>query len=608
MKLIKFLLKFILAIVIIVAVIVTAVIIIISDKTDDVNTAYYENAQTTNEVLKPVVKDSFDNMGTNYALDFSFDEEAINKLLYSIIKTKINTEYDPINGTTDNQKYIKSDLDVPEDIPLVGGKKIIIKSCYAEFDDENLYLNITANALGIIKSRLRIGLQITTTDDEYVFNIVTAKLGKIDLQKGLGKKIYGAVINSGGIDVDSINKNFKEKGIPLVLDLENLKITSNKKDLGEYITKVVADNSAQNEEPLDPSVVAFLGIITNPDNKMLVLSSSDKKLSFNINLEKLKLEESELSFSEELKKEFNFETFAKTKTQTITMGLLGGGSDNVITFSETELGRLLYTKTNGYESLGYSTMILGDIEFEVKIYGVSFDITPEKFTINIFVDINGLKTKAVMVCDITYPNPQKDVIHINLPKKATLGKIEVDCDFLSDMLAKTMSGDDSILKYEKNGDDAYLVITKEILNKFVSSANSETPVDVTKIEFIDNALAIYVGITDPTINALLDTVTDALETAISTIDVSNIEFNTEDPEQEAAVEDMNDAINNVANIINDPERELTSEETDALVEAYNNLSEENQEAFVQEIQDIFEANGDADSFTDLYNQLFNSEE
>ena len=608
MKLIKFLLKFILAIVIIVALIVTAVVIIISDKTDNVNTSYYEDTPTTNEVLKPVVKDSFDNMGTNYALDFSFDEESMNKLLYSIIKTKINTEYDPVHGTTDKQKYINSAFGVPDGVPLVGGKKVIIKSCYAEFDDENLYLNITASALGIIKSRLRIGLQITTTDDEYVFNIVTAKLGKIDLQKGLGKKIYEIIINSGGIDVESINNNFKEKGIPLVLDLTNLTITSNKKDLGEYITKVVVDNSSQNGEPIDPSVAAFLGIITNPDNKMLVLSSSDKKLSFNINLEKLRLDESELSFSEELKNEFNFETFAKTKTQTITMGLLAGGSDNVITFSETELGRLLYTKTNGYESLGYSTMILDDIEFEVKIYGVSFDITPSKFTINIFVDINGLKTKAVMVCDITYPNVEKDVIHINLPKKATLGQIEIDCDFLSDMLAKTMSDDDSILKYEKNGDDAYLVITKEILSKFVSSANSETPVDVTKIEFIDSALAIYIGITDPTINALLDEVTDALETAMSTIDVSDIEFNTEDPEQQEAINNMNEAINNVSNVINDPERELSSEETDALIEAYNNLSEENQEAFVQEIQDIFEANGDADKFTDLYNQLFSSNE
>ena len=82
MKLIKFLLKFILAIVVIVVIIVAAIIIIISDKTNDVNMSYYENAPTTNEVLKPVVKDSFDNMGTNYALDFSFDEKSVNQLLY----------------------------------------------------------------------------------------------------------------------------------------------------------------------------------------------------------------------------------------------------------------------------------------------------------------------------------------------------------------------------------------------------------------------------------------------------------------------------------------------------------------------------------------------
>ena len=606
MKLIKFLLKFILVILIIVVIIVGAVIIIISDKTDDVNINYYEASPTTSEALKPTVKEGFDNMGSNYALDFSFDEKAVNELLFSIIKSKINEEYDPVNGTTDRQKYINTDYGVPDGIPVIGGKKAVVKSCYAEFDDDNLYLNITASALGFIKTRLRLGLNVSTTDDEYVFNISAAKLGKIDIKKGIGKKIFDSIVSSGKLDVKSINDNFKDKGIPLVIDLTNLTITSNKKELGDYITKVVVENSKKEDKELDPSVVAFLGIITNPDNKMLVLSSSDKKLSFNINLEKLKLDNSELQFDEELKKEFSFETFAKSKTQTITMGLLAGGNDNVITFNETELGRLLYTKTNGYESLGYSTFILDDIEFKLSIYGVEFDITPTKFTIYIYVDINGLKTKAVMVCDINYPNVEKDVIHIVLPDKAKLGSLDIDCQFLNDMLAKTMSDDDSILKYEKDDNGAYLVITKEILNKFVSSANSETPVDVTKIEFIENALAIYVGITDPTINALLDEVTGALETAMSTIDVTNIEFDTSDPEQEQAVNDMNTAINNVSDIINNPEQELTAEDTDALVDAYNNLSEENQEAFVQEIQDIFEANGDVDKFNELYNQLFSN--
>lgn len=606
MKLIKFLLKFILVIVIIVVILLGITIFAVSDKTNDVNYDYYGEETTTNEVLKPIVKDAFDHMGENYALDFSFDEKTVNKLIYTIIKTKLNTEYNPKTGTTDKEKYINSDYGIPENVAIVGGKKIIVKSCYAEFDNDNLYLNITADGLGIIKTRVRLGLNVTTTDDEYVFDIVSARLGKIDLQKGLGKLIFNSLISTGAINVDNINDNFKEKGIPLVLNLEELKIISNKKDLGEYVTKIVVDNSSTEEEPLDPSVVAFLGIITNPDNKMLNLTSNDGALTLDISLEKLKLAQSELSFDEELKKEFNFETFAKTKTQALSMGLLAGGTDNVITFSEMELGRLLYTKTNGYESLGYSTMILNDIEFKLKIYGVSFNISKETFKINIFVDINGLKTKAVMDCSITYPNPEKDVIHINIPKTAKLGTIDVDCAFLSDMLAKTMSDDDSILKYEKNGDDAYLVITKDIMNNFLASAGSETPVNVNKVEFVENALAIYVGIADPTISALLNDVTDALTSAMSTINTSEIPFDTTDPEQAAAVNNMNSQIENVSAIINDPGRELSNEDTDALIAAYNGLSEDNQEAFITEIQNIFETNGDNDKFTDLYGELFTS--
>ena len=183
-------------------------------------------------------------------------------------------------------------------------------------------------------------------------------------------------------------------------------------------------------------------------------------------------------------------------------------------------------------------------------------------------------------------------------------QIDVDCTFLSDLLAKTMSDDDSILKYEKSGNDAYLVITKDIMNNFLASAGSETPVSIEKIEFVENALAIYVGVTDPTINALLNDVTDALTSAMSTISTADIPFDTSDPEQATAVNNMNNQIENVSAIINDPSRELTSDDTDALIAAYNGLSEDNQEAFVSEIQTIFETNGDNDSFMDLYAQLF----
>ena len=123
---------------------------------------------------------------------------------------------------------------------------------------------------------------------------------------------------------------------------------------------------------------------------------------------------------------------------------------------------------------------------------------------------------------------------------------------------------------------------------------------------MENALAIYVGIADPTISALLNDVTDALTSAMSTINTSEIPFDTTDPEQAAAVNNMNSQIENVSAIINDPGRELSNEDTDALIAAYNGLSEDNQEAFITEIQNIFETNGDNDKFTDLYGELFTS--
>lgn len=604
MKLFKLLFKLILFVIILVAVILGITIYTISDKTNEVNMDYYQDASiTTNDVLKPIVKDGFDNMGANYALDVSFNEESLNKLLFTIIRTTINTQYDPVNGTTDEEKYLNSQFGVPEGIPLIGGKKAIVDSCYAQFEDTELYLNVTANALGIIKTRLRIGLSIETKDKEYVFNITSLRLGKFDLQKGFGKKIYDAVIKSGAINEEDINKTLKEKDLPFSLDLAELALVSDKQELGEYLTDVVAKQTAEGGE-LSPVVLAFLGIITNADNKMLNLNTKDKKLLLDIDLNKLKVEK--LTVSDEVKIPFSYESFAETKTQTIAMGLLAGGSENSIIFNDMEISRLLYTQTEGYKDLGFETKILDDIDFKVGVYGLLFDITKDTFNIEIYLDVNGLKTKGVLACPISYSDAAKSKALVKLPKTIKLGQLDVEADFINNLLKETMAGEDSILKFEDKADGSYLVIDKEIIfEKFIASAGSTAEkLTIDRIEFIDGALAIYVGI-DPSLQSLLDDATSALSDALESIDLSTVAFDTSDPAQAAAITELTSTVSELSSIISDPSKELTSEDTNNLIESYNNLSPENQEAFINSLQNEYTPE-QAEKFEDLYAQLFGS--
>lgn len=602
MKLFKLLFKLILLVIILVAIILGITIYTISDKTNEVNLEYYNDVEiTTNDVLKPIVKDGFDNMGTNYALNVSFDEASLNKLLFSIIRSKLNTKYDPVNGTTDEEKYLNSQYGVPEGIPVVGGKKVIIDSCYAQFEDTELYLNVTANALGIIKTRLRIGLSIETKENEYVFNITSLRLGKFDLQKGIGKKIYNAVIKSGAINEKDINEKLKD--LPFTLDLAELALVSDKQELGEYLTDVVAKQTSEGGE-LSPVVVAFLGIVTNADNKMLNLNTKNKQMLLNIDL--IKLKDEKLTVSDEVKIPFSYESFAETKTQTIAMGLLAGGSENSIIFNDMEISRLLYTQTEGYKDLGFETKILDDIDFKVGVYGLLFDITKNTFNIEIYLDVNGLKTKGVLSCPISYSDAAKSKALVKLPSTFKLGQLDVEADFINNLLKETMAGEDSILKFEDKADGSYLVIDKEIIfDKFIASAGSTADkLTIDRIEFIDGALAIYVGI-DPSLQALLDDATSALSDALESIDLSAVDFDTTDPAQAAAITELTSTVSELSSIISDPSKELTSEDTNNLIESYNNLSPENQEAFINSLQNEYTPE-QAEKFEDLYAQLFGS--
>ena len=60
---------------------------------------------------------------------------------------------------------------------------------------------------------------------------------------------------------------------------------------------------------------------------------------------------------------------------------------------------------------------------------------------------------------------------------------------------------------------------------------------------------------------------------------------------------------NISSIIKDPEKELTSDDTDKLIEAISSLSSENQEALASELENSF-TEKDKQTLEELYNDLF----
>lgn len=601
MKLLKKLLIFLIVVLLIIGIPIGIIYYSLSDSTDEAPIELYDPTLTTNEIIKPLIKETFDEMGDKYALELGLTEDQLNQLIYALIKEKINVSYNPKSGNSDEELYINSNIVIPSgSVDFLSGKKVIIKHLYADYKDNNIYINLTVDALGLLKTKISIGFSLETTIDEFILNITEAKLGKINLLSGFGKKIFDSLIKSF-LDEQSINNNFKEKNIPLSINLANLCLKSNKKDFGDWLTNTIAST-----EDSDQTIVYFLNVLTDSDNDMIHLNTSQEKLDLKIELDSLKLDESKYLIPNEIKHDIDFHNFAQSKAQNILFNMLSS-SDKRILFTELEFSQLIYTETNHYEMLSVQKTILDDITLTFKIDGILVDINDDYFTIKLILNINGLKTIALLECPVTYSDISHTEIHINVPEIVRIGTdLEIESSFIISLLENTMKNN-NVMPFINESNEHYFKLTAQVFDSFVNNADAQTPLHVTKIEFINGSLAVYVECTDTTISNLLDTVSIEIEEVLQSNFIDNISFNTSDTEQSEAVNNITESVSSIASKLNDPNETISSSDTNKLLEDFNSLSTENQNLFLNAIQEQFETN-DGNNFSELYNSLFNQNE
>ena len=99
---------------------------------------------------------------------------------------------------------------------------------------------------------------------------------------------------------------------------------------------------------------------------------------------------------------------------------------------------------------------------------------------------------------------------------------------------------------------------------------------------------------------MIENAKDDIKGVLGSDFVDESEFDTSDPEQEEVVQELIDTLEEISNIINDPEAELDSENTDNLIEIINNLSDENQQVLLDQIND----QAYSLDLENLYEQLF----
>ena len=365
--------------------------------------------------------------------------------------------------------------------------------------------------------------------------------------------------------------------------------------------KITIDSNTFLEEFNDNSLLgSLLGIIKNEDMLGLELTGAtmdaNGAISFEIDLTKIQSEEDVTATLLDAATPFNVTTFIENKTQTFIISGLTGG-ENTLTFSNSDFNRLLYQETNGYDGFSnVTTLPDGVTTFTYEVTGVFLEFGITATTIKFVVEINGLQT-VIIIETAVVTTPAEDQITLVMGDNITLGTVSTPNDFLLDLLGANISNL-GIMTYEASTQS--LIIEKEVFQDFMTIGGPATPLNVDKIRIVDGAFEVIVTFTDPALGTLIDTVTDAIESALGDDFLNETGFDVTDPDQQAAVDALSDTLTDIQTVLNDPGQTLTEEDTQALVDAINELDEANQQEFLDQL----ETQANAAELAALYDALF----
>lgn len=585
MKLIKFLLKTILGLICLVLIFIVTIMILLSGSGNNPPLEAYKNNDTTENIITNSLNESLTKMKDTYSIDLSLDSDKLNKIIFNVIRDYFNSDYDPINGQTDKEKYINSFLSIPSNVPLVGGKELILKNAYVEFDNDKLIFNSDIDLFGFIKSRIYIEMTLNSDKDSIYLAINKLKLGKISM---LNKNnTFALSIYKSFLDIEAINSALKEKNIPLTIDCDNLKIICLKKDLKNYIKNLVNTD--------DEFAKEFISIITDEKYDMLNANINNNSLNISLSLENLKTDD--LLVDESIKKEIDKNSFITNKTQNLLLSTLT--KENRITFSYLEFNRLIFTQTNSYKDLSFEPILYGETKILCSIEGIIMFYKDNDLYIKLIIDVSGLKTICLAKCIYTQINDLS--FKICLSDTITLGKdLEISSSFLDTILKNSFDS----LEFAKYDDKtSSIIINSSLFDKFLTNSSISSTLKVSKIYLDEYGLSCIIDLTDEKIKEKVETISKSLENILENKAIDLSKLDSSDDTQKEAIETINNSLNNISSIIKDPGKELTSDDTDKLIEAISSLSSENQKALASELENSF-TEEDKQTLEELYNDLF----
>ncbi|MDD3192107.1 MAG: hypothetical protein PHP41_05100 [Bacilli bacterium] len=550
------------------------------DNTDESPTDLYTSSVTFESELTDLMERGFDLDGKEY-IDLTFTEDQINQLIFALIKRN-NPDFDP-NSTDVNVKYIKREV---IDLPVLGETELLIKNIYATIVDDELGIFVTMEAGGI-KTRAKLITSYSEDDDFYYIRIENLGLGKANMLSGLSNTILNFALEQMNYNEADIDAYFAEQGLPFSIDLDTFSIKVDKEALSQLLNQLI------NPDDMDPSsekdsLSELLSVLTAKENDMVDFGVFDEKFGLRFDLNKFQVDSS-ITTLDPAVTQFDENTFIQNKIQNYIISNLVPTADSKMTFTNLEFNQIVYDQSSGYQAFLMSIPVPNSTStIDFQVLGILLDFNPTNVVIRVNINLNGLVTSIKLTGQITQ-NDHATVIVI-IDEVITLGEdiAETTADYLSAnaSLILDLIGDNlgSMGMIQYNSATRSLVFDSASFTQLMAvDGTNVSPLTVHKLKIVDNALEAYAYI-DPLspIYLQLTTVTNTINTVLANNDFTVDDFDTTDTEQAQVVNELLTTLDDVATNIGGGT--LEEEDTDALIETFNQLSPENQAAFLAEIE------------------------
>ena len=589
-KLFKFLIKFILIIVFIVILIIATLFFMFYNGEDNAPNDLYDTSSTVNGILATELSNSLDNLGTSYSFDMIFDEESLNQLIFTFIRNQINEEYNPgVENPTAKQEYIVDVYKFDSSYPVIGGQNVGIKSVYANYKGDDLAITLTARVANVLKTRVYILMNVETQETEFIMKVKELTIGNVNI----ANQFLVDIVKMIGLDSE-LKYFLRSYGLPFDFDIDKLAFSVKKTELSDWVKELLDSNN-------EPNSMKSILIDTffSPENDMVFFGMFTRGFGIHVNLDSLLVSEESTTMPSTLSQAFNAEEVISNKVQTMIIHNIADPSgDKYLTFTENDMTQLVYTKTNGYQDFKTESEIIDGVNFNFSIEGILFDINDSGslIRIDIILNINGLKTTAVLYGNVEQQSDK--VINVYLEEFIDLGScLKISSKFMSEILEDNFNSS-YLITYDSELNA--LIFSADMFNTFIASSMgaNTTPLKVKKIEFSKDGLDVYVEYTSIIVGSAIQSVTNMISEALGNGLV--LDENLFGNDSYADLLDVQNNLDNVRDEINSGT--ITEEDTEALINSINNLSDEGQIAFFNALADSVT---DQSSLNNLYDILFN---